>query len=185
VCGSAYTVSGEPPEPSNLIASEVTRILDDIRRAAVRDPAEARVSARRLVTLLTAPACRERSNVRGGLAPWQKRKIERYVRENVDRPLPRDELAAQVSLSTCHFSRVFKETFGESPHAYIIRLRLKLAQELLLSTDEPLGQIALACGFADQSHFTKVFRRGVGETPNVWRRLNLTEPQAQTIRRAA
>jgi AraC-like DNA-binding protein len=134
---------------------------------------EARLSARRLVKLLESPRIGE--SCRGGLAPWQKRKIDHYIRENLAHPLERDRLAAQISLSTCHFSRAFKESFGESPHVYIIGLRLELAKELMLSTDESLSQIAFACGFADQSHFTKVFRRGLGETPHMWRRLNVTE----------
>jgi transcriptional regulator GlxA family with amidase domain len=185
ICAVVYTISDERPDLANRISTEVTQILDDIRRAVVRNPEEARLSARHLVTLLTSPAGGEQSRRRGGLAPWQKRKIERYVRENLDRVLQRDELGAQVSLSTCHFSRAFKETFGQSPHAYIVRLRLEMAKELMLSTDDALSQIAFACGFADQSHFTKMFRRSVGDTPNNWRRLNLTEAQAQTIKRAA
>jgi AraC family transcriptional regulator len=173
VCASAHAVSGQSPELSVRISSEVTRILDDIRRAVLRNPEEARQAALRLVTLLASPISFE--NGRGGLAPWQKRKIDHYVRENLDHSLRADELAGQVSLSTGYFNRAFKETFGESPHGYIVRLRLKMAQGLMLSTDDSLSQIAFACGFADQSHFTKVFRRSVGESPNAWRRLNLKQ----------
>jgi AraC-like DNA-binding protein len=170
--------SEEPPEHHNRIAAEVARILDDIRRAVLRNPEEARPAALRLVTLLGSPENGERPTARGGLAPWQKRKIDRYLRGNLNRPLQAGDLAEQLSLSAGHFNRAFKETFGESPHAYIIGLRLEMAQELMLSTAEPLSQIAYTCGFADQSHFTKVFRRGVGQTPNAWRRDNLTEAQA-------
>jgi AraC-like DNA-binding protein len=184
VCTSDAAL-GEPLELPNRIPPEVTKILDDIRRALLGNTEGGRLAALRLVTLMAPPANGERSNGRSGLAPWQKRKIDRYVRENLDRSLQRDELAAYVSLSTCHFSRAFKETFGESPHTYIVRLRLERAQELMLSTDNSLSQIALACGFADQSHFTKAFRRSMGETPNAWRRLNLTEAQVQTVKRAA
>jgi AraC family transcriptional regulator len=49
------------------------------------------------------------------------------------------------------------------------------AQGLMLSTEDSLGQIAFACGFSDQSHFTRVFRCGVGESPKAWRRLNLNQ----------
>ena len=185
VCGPAHAVSGP-----NRISSEVTRILDDIRRAVLRNPEEARPAALRLVTLLGSPENGQRPNgespnARGGLAPWQKRKIDRYVRGNLDRPLKGDDLAEQLSLSAGHFNRAFKETFGESPHAYIVGLRLEMAQEMMLSTADPLSQIAYACGFADQSHFTKVFRRVMGQPPNAWRRHNLTEGQALAMGRIA
>jgi len=185
VCAPGHAVSGRHPEHPNRISSEVTRILDDIRRAVQRSPQEARPAALRLVTLLGSPESGERPSARGGLAPWQKRKIDRYVRGNLNRPLKAGDLAEQLSLSAGHFNHAFKETFGESPHAYIVGLRLEMAQELMLSTADPLCQIAYACGFADQSHFTKAFRRGVGQTPNAWRRHNLTEAQALAIGRIA
>ena len=185
VCAPAHAVSGQPPEHPDRISSEVTRILDDIRRAVLRNPEEARPVALRLVTLLGSPENGERPSARGGLAPWQKRKIDRYVKGNLNRPLKAGDLAEQLSLSAGHFNHAFKETFGESPHAYIVGLRLEMAQELMLSTAEPLSQIAYACGFADQSHFTKAFRRGVGQTPNAWRRHNLTETQALATGRIA
>jgi AraC family transcriptional regulator len=83
-----------------------------------------------------------------------------------------------------HFCRAFKESFGTTPHMQIIRLRLELAQRLMLTTAEPLSQIALACGLADQAHLSKLFRREVGETPRSWCRRNLTDAQAETRSRA-
>jgi AraC family transcriptional regulator len=115
--------------------------------------------------------------VRARLAPWQKSKVERYLEEHADRPLRTGELAKQVSLSVGHFHHAFKEAFGETPHVYVTRLRLELAQRLMLTTDDPLSQIAVACGMADQSQFTKVFGRNMGEPPGAWRRR--TRAQAQ------
>jgi AraC family transcriptional regulator len=177
--------SGQNDGIPDHISSEVSQILDAIRRTVLSNPEEARTAVLRLETLLAPPVKGETPNVRGGLAPWQKRKIERYVREHVDGSLPVDELAGQLSLSASHFTRAFRETFAEPPHTYIVRSRLELAQQLMLSTGEALSQIALACGFADQSHFSKAFRRVVGESPNGWRRRNLTEAQAQVIGRIA
>src|SRR5262245_53157524 len=177
----AHAPSGQAQLP-NHISSEVVRILDDIRRAVLRSPEEARPAAQRLVTLL-APLTDKMPNARGGLAPWQKRKIDRYLRENLKRSLPVEELAGLLSLSVSHFTRAFKETFGEPPHAYIVRLRVEMAKEQMLSTGTALSQIAFACGFADQSHFSNAFRRVAGGSPNVWRRRNLTEAQAQAISR--
>jgi AraC-like DNA-binding protein len=68
-----------------------------------------------------------------------------------------DELAQQLPLSVTYFCGAFKQAFGTSPHEYIIQLRLERARELILTTTDPLGQIAFDCGFGDQAHFQ--FRR--------------------------
>ena len=62
---------------------------------------------------------------------------------------------------------------------YIVRLRLELAQRLMLTTEDSLSQIALACGLADQAHLSKLFGRLVGETPSAWRRRNLSDAQIE------
>ncbi len=157
------------------ICAEAANILDDVRRAIKRSPEDARAAALRLVTLLTPTP----PEARGGLAPWQRRKIDRYLRQRLEDPLPIRELAEQIPLSVSHFCHAFKESYGATPHTHITRLRLELAQRLLLTTSEPLSQIALACGLADQAHLSKLFRRCVGETPTAWRRRNLTEAQAE------
>lgn len=155
-------------------SGDAVRILDDIRRAMTRDPVNARAAASRLVMLLSLPAeCP--STVRGGLAPWQKRKIERFVKEHLAESLRVEHLADQVSLSASYFHHAFKETFGMSPHAYLTKLRLESAQRMMLETQEPLSQIAFACGFADQSHLCKIFRRELGVPPGTWRRRNRSD----------
>jgi AraC-like DNA-binding protein len=149
---------------------EVVRMLDDIQRALARSPADARAAALRLVGLLNRSS--GQVLVRGGLAPWQKRKIERYVKDHLPEALQVKELADQVSLSASYFHHAFKETFGTSPHAYIRTKRLESAQAMMVSTDDPLSQIASACGFSDQSHLCKIFGRALGERPGAWRRRN-------------
>lgn len=161
---------------------EAAILLEDVRRTLDRSPAAARDAALRLVTLLTEPAASEAEAARGGLAPWQMRKVERYLKEHLEDQLGLDILAGQVQLSTSHFCRAFKESFGTTPHMYIIRLRLETAQRLMLTTQEPLSQIALACGLADQAHLSKLFRRMLGETPSAWRRRNLSDAQAEARR---
>jgi len=158
-------------------------VLDDVRRAMERNPEATRAAVLQLMRLLTPAAEVELAGARGGLAPWQKRKVDRYLRQNLDRPLRLDEVAEQVPLSVSYFSRAFKESFGTTPHTHMIQLRLELAQQLMLTTEDPLSQIALACGLADQAHLSKLFRRVVGETPNAWRRRNLTDAQAEARRR--
>ena len=162
--------------------ADAVGILDDVRRRIGRDPEGARVAALRLVTLLTSPGGGEPVPVRGGLAPWQKRKVDRYIQQRLERTLRVKELAEQVSLSVSHFCRAFRESFGASPHLHLTRLRVERAQRLMLTTQDPLNQIALACGMADQAHLSKLFRREVGEPPNTWRRRNRTGAEAQERR---
>jgi AraC family transcriptional regulator len=158
----------------------VDELLDDVRRALEWNPEATRAAVSQLVTFLTPPVAVEPASARGGLAPWQKRKVDRYLRENLDRPVRLNAVAEQVTLSVSYFSRAFKETFGTTPHMHMLQLKLELAQKLMLTTEEPLSQIALACGLADQAHLSKLFRRVVGETPSAWRRRNLTDAQAET-----
>jgi AraC-like DNA-binding protein len=182
----AYTRSDDPPPAAfgfgpQPICAEATGLLDEVREAIERNQADgARAAAARLVTVLAQTARPEGPMLaRGGLAPWQRRRIERYLKEHLERPVQIEELAEQIRLSVSHFCRAFKETFRDTPHAYLIRMRLESAQEMMLATDEPLSQIALASGFADQAHLSKQFRRVVGETPSAWRRRHLTEAQVE------
>lgn len=121
-----------------------------------------------------APAPKE--EVRGGLAPWQVRKVSNYVETHLDRPIRNEDLASIVRLNPSHFGRAFRNSFGEPPHEHVIRRRVERAQGLMLSTDASLSEIALDCGLADQSHLTRLFRRVVGESPRAWRRARLSAP---------
>jgi transcriptional regulator GlxA family with amidase domain len=117
---------------------------------------------------------------RGGLAPWQVRKVTSYIDANLDQTIRNDDLAAIVRLNASHFGRAFRNSFGEPPHEYVIRRRVERAQGLMLSTRASLSSIALDCGLADQAHLSRLFRRVVGETPRAWRRARLGEPAETT-----
>jgi AraC family transcriptional regulator len=107
---------------------------------------------------------------RGGLPTWQIRKIITHVEANLSRRIRVQELAQLLGLSASHFCRAFKCAFGASPHDYVLRRRIEVAQAMMLTTSEPLRSIAANCGMCDQQHFTRSFRRIVGETPLMWRR---------------
>jgi AraC-like DNA-binding protein len=126
------------------------------------------------------------SNTRGrrGLAPWQIRKLTNYVEANLDRTITTRCLAQTVRLSPFHFCRAFRDTFGNSPHGYVIRRRMERAQGLMLTTNASLGRIAADCGLADQAHFNKLFRKFAGESPGAWRRARASVHQALPRRRA-
>jgi AraC family transcriptional regulator len=107
---------------------------------------------------------------RGGLAPWQVRRVTAYIEEHLASTIRLQDLASIARLSHSHFCRAFKESIGHPAHAYVMRRRVQRAQGLMLTSAESLSQIAAQCGMADQAHFCKLFRRLVGESPNAWRR---------------
>jgi AraC family transcriptional regulator len=111
---------------------------------------------------------------RGGLAPRQRRRLIEHIEANLAETLTCSTLAELVGLSTSYFNRAFKSSFGRSPHAYLMSRRVERAQDLLLATDEPISQIALACGMADQCHLCRLFRKLAGESPAAWRRARRT-----------
>jgi AraC-like DNA-binding protein len=170
--------SATPYQPATLppvqdcVAIEVGRLLDDVRRTLESDLGAATRTAARLAAFL-ASKCSDRAlryPARGGLAPWQKRKIEQAIEDGLENALPVESLARLVSLSSSYFRRAFKESFGEPPHAYIIKRRVERARTLMLTTSESLSQIALVCGLVDQAHFCRCFRQVTGMTPGAWRR---------------
>jgi transcriptional regulator GlxA family with amidase domain len=111
---------------------------------------------------------------RGGLAPWQVLRVKTHVEAHLDSTLRARDLAAMARLSTGHFCRAFKRSLGMAPIAYIGGRRVACAQKLMLATNESLSQIALASGFYDQAHLTRLFRRHAGTTPHDWRRRHRT-----------
>src|ERR671912_323720 len=102
--------------------------------------------------------------------PWQTRRTKAFIEDKISNPITIDQLATIVGLSASYFGSAFKASFGETPHSYILRMRITLARRLMLETSTPLSEIALASGMSDQSHFTRVFRRFIGMSPHAWRR---------------
>jgi AraC family transcriptional regulator len=106
----------------------------------------------------------------GGLTPRRAERIAAHIEANLASTVRAGQLADIAGLSTSHFFRAFKRSFGTTPRAYVARRRILLAQERILRTREPLAQIALDCGMCDQAHLTRLFRRAVGINPGAWRR---------------
>ncbi len=170
-------VTGRQPipksmRPQDLMAVEVDRLLEDVRLAFEHDPSTATRAAGRLAALLASnlPQKVAAEPARGGLAPWQKCKVQKYIEDQLEGSILIKDLAKLVSLSSSHFCRAFKESFGEAPHAYIVRARIERARILMLTTSDSLSQIAFSCGLADQAHFCRWFRQTIGMTPGAWRR---------------
>lgn len=95
----------------------------------------------------------------------ERRALLDYIEARLDKPVRVEHLAALVRLGEHHFSRTFRATFGLAPHAWLRERRLERARELLVTTDGSILSIAMATGFADQSHLTRCFGARYGTTP--------------------
>ena len=113
------------------------------------------------------------------LAPWKARRVKEFIDESLDSKIRLHDCANKVNLSVSYFTHAFKATFGVTLSDYIRRRRIERAQLLMLASYQPLSQIAIACGFAHQSHYCRVFRSVIGLTPNVWRRHHMIEPDEE------
>lgn len=181
------SIQRDPSGPS-AVASLLAPLVGEAAAIPDEDRDAARSKPGRVVAILQADADRTRPIARqtalGGLAPWQARRAALHIDAHLERRLALSELAAVAGLSASYFSRAFKVSFGAAPHAYVLRRRVERAQAQMLMTSDPLSRIAVDCGFADQAHLSRVFRRLVGRTPHDWRRIH-TSGAAPTTARAA
>jgi AraC-like DNA-binding protein len=111
--------------------------------------------------------------VRGGLAPWQLKRACEKLDSDLGGTISLQQVAAEFGLSVSYFSRAFRISTGLPPHQWLLRQRVKAAMQLMTVRDLPLSEIAIVVGFANQSHFTKVFSAQVGASPAAWRRESL------------
>lgn len=107
------------------------------------------------------------------LSTAARRSVESYIDRHLDSPITLDDLAHAAGLSKYHFLRAFKADFGQTPMSALRDRRLKAAARLLASSSAPIIEIALACGFADHSHFSTAFRVKFGQSPTAFRSANL------------
>jgi len=101
------------------------------------------------------------------------RKAERYIWAHYTRKLSLKEIANVSGLSAPYFSTVFKEEMGENLSNYLNRLRVEKATTMLITTDLPISEVAIACGFEDQSWFSKIFKNNTGFTPGKYREMGI------------
>jgi AraC family transcriptional regulator len=113
---------------------------------------------------------RRQPHRRTPLSPWQLQRVTDYIEERCSGAIRLQDLAAMVGLSQSYFSHAFKASTGVPPHQWQIQARVRKGQEMLRAGDRALTEVAVEAGFSDQAHFTRVFRRIVGETPAAWQR---------------
>src|SRR6202140_5753601 len=107
---------------------------------------------------------------RGGLAPWQESRAKEAKDANLDKEINIARLAYECGLSTSQFARAFRQSTGCPPHRWLLQRSVERAQDLLLTSDKNLAEIAISCGFFDPSHLTRAFSQTVGTSPGLWRR---------------
>jgi AraC family transcriptional regulator len=122
--------------------------------------------------------------VRGGLAPWAERRCVELMRARLAEDISLDELAAEAQLSPYHFARMFKQSVGEPPRAYLTRLRMERACELLELTDLPVTEIAFEVGYSSNQVLARVFLKHRRISPSDYRRAVRDPVRPSTARRA-
>jgi len=109
---------------------------------------------------------------KGGLTDWQVNAVKALVLSDLEERCSLPRLAATARLSVGHFSKAFQLTCGMSPMKYVRHIKVEAACSLMLGDALPLSEIALQCGFSDQSHFSRVFRSITGHPPKQWQKKN-------------
>ena len=102
---------------------------------------------------------------KGRLSPAQVRRLTEYIDARLHEQPNLETLAAVVGMGVWTFTRHFRQSFGRTPHAYIIERRIARARRLLAQSSLPIKEVASVCGFADQAHMTRVFQAHLHITP--------------------
>jgi AraC family transcriptional regulator len=160
---------------AGALAHSLLDLLDRVGMEIDRDAESAKLVLQRASSILRIELERRSQEVEnaasfGGLAPWQVKRVTDYIDDHLSDYIPVKELGEVARRSTSHFCRAFKRTMGETPYNFINRRRLAAAERMMLTGDAPLSEIAISCGFSDQSHFCNKFREATGKSPAVWRR---------------
>ena len=163
-----------PSEPQlDCLANSLVQLLETAKRDLDNDREAAKAVLAKASSILQLEIDRRsgaNGSGTGGLAGWQIARVRAFIDKNLHGTIHTRDLSAVARRSAAHFARSFKHTFGESPHAYVMRRRLEKACHLMMTSSESLSQIALSVGFSDQSHLCKRFKQALGQSPSNWRR---------------
>ena len=125
-------------------------------------------------TELLIVASRQRAQSAERKPPLWLETVKEFLRESFPEPPALDELAKAAGVHPTHLARVFRQFEHCTVGDYVRQVRIEYARQRMLTSHEPLVQIALAAGFADQTHFTRSFKRITGMTPSEFRRIFAT-----------
>jgi AraC-like DNA-binding protein len=145
-------------------------VFGGIYADAVRLAIVARLLALRTDAKRDAPELALRS--RTALPKWRLKRVVDYIDARMEEAISLADMAAVTGLSRMHFAAQFRAATGIRPHEFLLRRRIERAKQMLAATETSIVEIALTVGFQTQAHFTTVFKRFVGETPNRWRSAN-------------
>src|SRR6476619_7938577 len=168
----------DTPSPTDLqqfvyLANNVFELLETAKRELERDREAAKASLATASSILRSEIER-RSRAKGArpgaLAAWQIARVRAFIDENLHCTVHVEDLSAVAQRSKAHFSRSFKQAFGEPPHAYVVTRRLERACHLMITSSSSLSEIALSVGFSDSAHLCRLFRQAFGQSPAHWRR---------------
>ena len=172
-----YSEDADVSSPTDLdfgyLANSLALLLEAAKTELEHDQEAAKTSLATASSILQSEIERRsgsKSSGTGGLAGWQIACVRTFIEKNLHRTIHVSDLSAVARRSTAHFSRSFKQAFGEPPHAYVVRRRIEEACHLMLTSAAPLSEIALSAGFADQAHLCKHFRMAFDQSPANWRR---------------
>jgi AraC family transcriptional regulator len=155
--------------PSSRTATDLKAIaLRIVRELRTRDAFSAIAVEANILELLVASARAQDKRNAGAAPKWLREVVEKLHDETIDSPLA--QLADDAGVHPVHLARAFRKHFGSSPGEYSRLIRLNRAIELLAKSDEPIGKIALAAGFFDQSHFSRCVKQRTGMSPGALRR---------------
>jgi AraC family transcriptional regulator len=169
------------PDSIGYIAGLEDPLVEEMSRAIVTELGHETAGGRLLMETLSlglvarlansygaAPAhIAERAS--GAIDGRRLRRVLEFIGDELESDLSVERLAEVACFSRFHFSRAFKKAIGVPPHRYIAERRFEHAKALLVSTDRPLAEIALACRFSSQGNFTRAFLRAAGMTPGKYR----------------
>jgi AraC family transcriptional regulator len=143
-----------------------TRLYREFRRLDIASP----LAMQGLVLELLAQTTRSGDSIKRRRPPHWLPQVRDLLHDRFPERLVLEEIAGAVGVHPVHLCRVFRQAYGCTLGDYLRNLRIEFASRRLATSSAPLAEIALAAGFADQSHFTKAFRRATGMTPAAWRR---------------
>lgn len=179
--GGALPPCAELDAPNPIIASLIDSVAERCRRESSFALSWVRSIAPVIAIEMLVPDAG--ASTAGDVPPlqlqaWRLKRLDEMIEASLDAWIPLARMADAVGLSLFHFARTFRSTLGLTPQAYVQLRRCEKARSLMEEDRLTLSEIALACGFTSQSHFTTVFKRLEGITPGRWRGRNIQDPRS-------